>query len=50
MKKRGIGENPPLKKKKGLVRVRLGHGSTRRIDQVLPRCCINRSFNKPGPV
>jgi hypothetical protein len=50
MKKRDIGEKPHLKKKPGLVRVRLGHGSTRWIDQVLPRCCINRSINKPGPV
>jgi hypothetical protein len=42
-----------LKEKKktlGLVRVRLGHGSTRRVDQVLPGCCPGWFFIKPGPV
>ena len=37
MKKRGLGEKPYLKKKKGLVRVRpggSGHGSTCRVDEV----------------
>jgi len=47
-------QKPHLKRKKkispGLVRVRPGHGSTRRVDRVLPGCCISRSFNKPEPV
>jgi len=31
----------------GLVRGLPSYGSPRRVDQVLPSCCINRSFNKP---
>jgi hypothetical protein len=34
----------------GLVRGLPGYGLTRRVDQVLPGCCISRSFNKPEPV
>ena len=50
-------QKPHLKRKKkispGLVRVhpsRPDHGSTRRVDRVLPGCCIKRSFNKSEPV
>jgi len=39
-----------MKKKPGLAQVRLGNGSTRRVDRVLPGCCTSRSFNKPEPV
>jgi len=38
------------KKKKGLVRVHLGHGSTHRVARVCPGCCPSQSFSKPGPV
>jgi hypothetical protein len=34
----------------GLVRVRPGHGSTRRVDRVLSGRCTSQSFNKPEPV
>ena len=39
-----------LKKKSGLVRVRSGPESTRRIVQVWPGCCHSRFFIKPEPV
>jgi len=38
------------KKTPGLVRVRPGHELTRRVTQVLPRCCPGKYFIKPGPI
>jgi hypothetical protein len=49
MKKRGLGEKPHLKKK-SLVRVRQGHGLTRRVAWVWSGFCTSRSFVLPGSV
>jgi hypothetical protein len=51
MKKKDIGEKPHFKKNtRSCPDHLLGHGSTRRVDRVLPGCCTGWSFNKIEPI
>jgi hypothetical protein len=46
MKKKDIRERLHLKKKSGLVQVRLGRSGHVSTYRVLQDCCISQSFNK----